>query len=78
MKLHLALNPEDYKDSKMPYSDAGDKATYADIPFVFKVKSGLSLRRAKGLIADVCAQDNLIQDDIMSIDWVKEINANKE
>ena len=78
LKLHLALNPEDYKDSKMPYSDAGDKATYADIPFVFKVKSGLSLRRAKGLIADVCAQDNLIQDDIMSIDWVKEINANKE
>ena len=78
LKLHLALNPEDYKDSKMPYSDAGDKATYADIPFVFKVKSGLSLRRAKGLIADVCAQDNLIQEDIMSIDWVKEIIANKE
>lgn len=76
LKLHLALNPDDYKDSKMPYSDAGNKATYAEIPFVFKVKSGLSLRRAKGLIADVCAKDDLIQEDLMTIDWVNEIRAN--
>ena len=75
LKLYLALNPDDYKDSKMPYANAGNKATYAEIPFVFKVKSGLSLRRAKGLIADACGKDNLIQEDLMTTDWVKEIKA---
>ena len=53
-------------------------ATYADIPFVFKVKSGLSLRRAKGLIADACAKEDLIQVDLMTTDWVKELRENKD
>ena len=73
LKLYLALNPDDYKDSKMPYADAGNKATYAEIPFVFKVKSGLSLRRAKGLIADACSKDNLLQEDLLTTDWISEL-----
>lgn len=77
LKLHLALDPNDYKDSKMPFSDSGNKATYAEIPLCFKVKSGLSLRRAKGLIADACAKDNLIQEDLLNIDWIKELESNK-
>ena len=77
LKLHLALDPNDYKDSKMPFSDSGNKATYAEIPLCFKVKSGLSLRRAKGLIADACAKDNLIQEDLLNTDWIKELESNK-
>ena len=44
-----------------------------EIPLVFKVKSGLSMRRAKQLIADVMAQDGLVQGEVGKVNWVKEI-----
>ena len=75
LKLYFALNPEDYKDSTIPVGDASDKNIYADIPLIFKVKSGLSLRRAKQLIADVMAPDGLEQGEVGHEDWVKEIKA---
>ena len=52
LKLYFALNPKDYANTTLPVQDAGDKGTYKDIPLVFKVKSDLSVRRAKQLIAD--------------------------
>lgn len=73
LKLYFALNPEDYKDSTLPVFDAGHKGIYKDIPLVFKVKSDLSLRRAKQLIADAMAKDHLVQDQIVSKDWIQEI-----
>ena len=73
LKLYFALNPEDYKDSTLPVFDAGHKGIYKDIPLVFKVKSDLSLRRAKQLIADAMAKDHLVQDQIISKDWIQEI-----
>lgn len=75
LKCYFALNPEDYADSKMPIGDAGDKTIYADIPFVFKVRSGLSMRRAKDLIRDVMEKDGLEQGEVLSVNWVKEIKA---
>lgn len=75
LKLYFALDPADYADSKMPIGDASNKAIYAEIPFVFKVKSGLSMRRCKGLIADVMAKDGLEQGTVDSVNWVKEIKA---
>ena len=50
LKLYFALDPKDYKDSTIPFQDAGEKNAYAEIPFVFKVKSELSMKRAKQLI----------------------------
>ena len=73
LKLYFALDPKDYKDSKMPLADAGHKGIYEEIPLVFKVKSELSLRRAKQLIADAMAKDNLVQGEVVAHDWVKEI-----
>ena len=73
LKLYFALNPDDYKDSTLPISDASEKNIYAEIPLVFKVKSGLSMRRAKQLIADVMAQDGLVQGEVGKVNWVKEI-----
>ncbi len=73
LKLYFALDPKDYADSKMPLADAGHKGIYKEIPLVFKVKSELSLRRAKQLVADAMAKDNLVQGEVVAHDWVKEI-----
>ena len=75
LKLYFALNPEDYKDSTIPVADASEKNIYQEIPLIFKVKSGLSMRRAKQLIADVMAPDGLVQGEIGKVNWVKEIAA---
>ena len=75
LKLYFALNPEDYKDSTIPVQDASEKNIYAEIPMIFKVKSGLSMRRAKQLIADVMAPDGLVQGEVGKVNWVKEIAA---
>ena len=73
LKLYFALDPKDYEDSKMPLADVGHKGIYKEIPLVFKVKSELSLRRAKQLIADAMAKDGLVQGEIVEKDWVSEI-----
>ena len=73
LKLYFALNPDDYKDSTIPVQDAGHKGIYADIPLVFKVKSGLSMRRAKELIQTVMDQGGLEQGAIADADWVEKL-----
>jgi len=75
LKLYFALNPADYADSKMPIGDASQHAVYAEIPLIFKVKSGLSVRRAKDLIRDVVTPDGLVQGEVGSVNWVKELKA---
>ncbi|MGA0097070.1 MAG: hypothetical protein ACO3H6_00610 [Bacilli bacterium] len=71
LKLYMALNPEDYKDSPIPVDDASDKKMYRDIPLVFKVKSELSLKRAKKLIDDLMAKKGLKQQEIPFLPWSK-------
>lgn len=78
LKLYFALNPEEYKDSTLPIADVSHKGIYKDIPLVFKVKSGLSLRRAKALIADVMAKDNLKQGEIVNRDYIQDIIDSKK
>lgn len=75
LKLYFALNPADYADSKMPIGDASHHAVYTEIPLIFKVKSGLSLRRAKELIKDVMSKDGLEQGEVGSVNWAKELKA---
>lgn len=73
LKLYLALDPKDYQDSTLPIADASNKGIYKEIPLVFKVKSDLSLRRAKALIADAMAKGGLEKGAVEAHDWVKEI-----
>ena len=75
LKLYFALDPNDYKDSTLPVQDAGHKGIYEEIPLVFKVKSGLSMRRCKQLIQDVMEKDGLEQGEIGAINWVEELKA---
>ena len=55
--------------------DASDKEIYQEIPLVFKVKSQLSMKRCKQLIADVMHPDGLVKGEVGNDDWVKEIRA---
>jgi hypothetical protein len=71
LKLYMALNPEDYKDGPIPVDDASDKKMYKEIPLVFKVKSELSLKRAKKLIDDLMAKKGLPQQEIPFLPWSK-------
>jgi hypothetical protein len=73
LKLYFALNPDDYKNSTIPVQDAGNKAIYAEIPLVFKVKSDLSMKRCKELIQTVMENDALEQGEIGNVNWVKEL-----
>ena len=68
LKLFLALNPEDYKDTTYPFEDASKLGTRKDTPFVFKIKSGLSIRRAKVLIGDAAKKDGLEQGEVVEHD----------
>ena len=73
LKLYFALNPDDYKDSTLPIQNAGHKGIYEEIPLVFKVKSGLSMRRCKQLIQDVFDKNGLEQGEIGNTNWVDEL-----
>ena len=70
LKLYFALNPADYMSSTFPIGNAGDKNIYAEIPLIFKVKSGLSVKRCKQLVDDVMSQNSLTQGEIGDTDWV--------
>jgi len=75
LKLYFALDPKDYEGSTIPVQDASNKDMYAEIPLVFKVKSGLSVRRCKDLIQAVMEKDNLEQGEIGKVNWIKELKA---
>ncbi len=70
IKCYFALDPVDYRDTSMPITDAGIKNVYKDIPLAFKVRSPLSLRRAKQLLSDACKRDNINIGETIDRDWV--------
>ena len=80
LKVYLALSPEDYKDSPIPVEDVGHRPNYAEMPLLFKVRSGLSVRRCKDLIKAAMEKDGLAQGEVQDVNWVDElrkINAEK-
>jgi hypothetical protein len=72
LKLYFALNPKDYENSTIPVDDASDKKIYANIPLVFKVKSDLSVKRAKMLIDDLMNKKGLTQKTLLDLPWSKQ------
>ena len=72
-RSYFALNPDDYKDSTLPIQNAGHKGIYQEIPLVFKVKSGLSMRRCKQLIQDVFEKNGFEQGPVGNINWVEDL-----
>jgi hypothetical protein len=75
IKLFLALDPKKYADSPIPMEDASDKKTYQDVPALFRVKSDLSIKRAKQLIHDMLTADGFEQkkDGADHIDFAEQV-----
>ncbi|MBP5091659.1 MAG: hypothetical protein J6328_03775, partial [Bacilli bacterium] len=65
IKMYFALNPDDYAKSTFPVTSVAHKNIYKDIPLVFKVRSDLSMKRAKKLIADVMQKNGLTQGKVV-------------
>ena len=69
LKLYIALDPKNYQDSTIPIDDVSDKKMYRDMPAMIKIKSNLSVKRAKQLIDDLMKQKDLQQKAIGTIQW---------
>ena len=58
IKLSLALDPDDYKDSTIPVErNSGSK--FADTPLLFRIRSDLSLKRALQLIEEMAEKHGI-------------------
>ena len=53
--IYLALDPDNYEVSKY-HHEAIDAKIFEDVPMLFKIKSGLGLRKAKQLVDDTMAR----------------------
>ena len=50
------------------------------MPLLFKVRSGLSVRRCKELVKAACEKDGLTQGEVQDVNWIndlRKINAEK-
>ncbi|MBP5694162.1 MAG: hypothetical protein J6X03_01740 [Bacilli bacterium] len=74
LKVYFALNPADYANSAIPVGDASGKDIYKDIPLVFRVKSNLSLRRARDLVNDTMNKAGIAKEaEEGNVDYVGEV-----
>lgn len=76
LKIYFALDPKDYEESPIPVSDSSDKASYEEVPALLKVRSDLSVKRAKMLVADAMAKDGIKKEaEPEEHNWVKDLRA---
>lgn len=76
LKVYFALDPKDFVDSPIPVIDASDKVAYEEIPALLKVKSNLSVKRAKDLAELAFAKDGIKKEkEAETHNWVKDIRA---
>ena len=58
LRVNFALDPNDYANSTIPVT-ANKSSKFSDIPTTLKVRSDLSLKRAKMLVDDVMAKKGI-------------------
>lgn len=73
LKIHYALDPADYEESTIPVKDYSHVKLYEEIPAQLKVRSDLSVKRAKMLIDDICLAEGLELKEHIIEDHAKEI-----
>ena len=74
LKVYFALNPSDFVDSPMPVVDAGDKSAYEEVPSLLRVRSNLSLKRAKELVALAFNRDGIEKSsEVVEHDYVEDL-----
>ncbi len=59
LSLYIALDPDEYKDTKYSFRDERETAKYRDVPMQLKIKSERAARRAKELIAAMAEKHGL-------------------
>ena len=57
-------------------TDASDKASYEEVPALLKVKSNLSVKRAKELVAQAMEKDGVKKEsDPEDHNWIRDLRA---
>lgn len=76
LKVYFALDPKEFVDSPIPVIDSSDKVAYEEVPALLKVKSNLSVKRAKELAEMAFGRDGVQKEkEAEAHNWVKEIRA---
>lgn len=66
LKLFIAIDPKAFADTKIPVIDASNKKSYANVPTLLKVKSPLSVKRAKKIIDRLMEEKGLTQGTVVA------------
>lgn len=75
LKLYLATNPAKYDNTTIPVRDESGKKCFAETPTMIKVKSNLSIKRAKMMIADLMEERQLPQGNVENVDYAKQLKG---
>lgn len=66
--LYLALNPDDYAESKYKVERSESKK-FADVPCLYRIKNQRRLKYAEELIAEMCEKLALVQGENQNVDY---------
>ncbi len=78
LKVFFAVDPRFFDGTTIPVIDVSNKKSYAEVPSLLKVKSGLSLKRAKAIVDQVMQTKNLSRGDIVQGEHVKDLKKLKK
>ena len=77
LKLYVATDPAKYEGTTIPFRDESAKKCFAATPTMIKIKSPLSVKRAKMMIADVMAEADLPQGEVANTNYVRQLKTKK-
>ena len=63
LKINFALDCKDYIETTIPFTDSSKQKKYQEVPLTFKVRSNLSIKRAKNLIKDAVNKEGITQEN---------------
>lgn len=78
LKVFFALDPHSFDDSTIPVLDVSHKGSYAEVPTLLKVKSKLSVKRAKALIDQVLQAKGLVQGEVVAHEHAVDLKTTKK
>lgn len=78
LSLYLALDPEEFQDTKYIYKDVSDVKKYSQVPMRLKIKSNRSVRWAKELISKMAEKNGYKRIEKEEVDYYPEYRTTKE
>lgn len=71
LRLHLALDANDYAETKYLVEDTSSVKSLADTPLMYRIKNYRRLKYAKELIAELMAQVGAVKQEIEPVDYTR-------